>query len=102
MQSVFWRGTGKEDHVFDVAVLRNSRVKANIAGDLEIGRGLRKCLFHVADFRTFGSFLHLLAHFDHFRPPFFLFSLFFNFVTRYTRTEDATLYLSSSEIGFKV
>jgi hypothetical protein len=68
---------GKEDHVFDVPVLENSRVKANIAGDLKIGRGLRKWLFDGGLFSDLGPFLTRFGQNDYFSDPIFPFFSFF-------------------------
>jgi hypothetical protein len=52
-------------------------------------------------FRVLGHFRSVSVNFDDFRPPFFLFSLFFDFQIRYTRVVNPTLYYWSSGNTFK-
>jgi hypothetical protein len=53
--------------------------------------------FAVGVLTLLGGFLTDLVDFGHFWAPFFLFSLFFDFQTRYTRTPEATMYYSPSQ-----
>jgi hypothetical protein len=69
-------------------VLENSRVKANIAGDLKIGRGLQKWLFDGGLFSDLGPFLTRFGQNDHFSRSIFPFFSFFRLSdTVYSRRE---------------
>jgi hypothetical protein len=60
------------------------------------------CLFEGGPFSIFGGFLPILADFVNFGDLIFPFSLFSDFLMRYTRAANPTLYFSSAEMSFKV
>jgi hypothetical protein len=56
----------------------------------------------LAILAVFGPFFTVSVDFVNFGDLIFPFSLFSDFLMRYTRAEDATLYFSSAEMSFKV